>query len=153
MLGLQMAALVHDIGKIGVPIEILTKPGRLTVTEFALIAEHPETGYWILKDIPFSWPVADIVRQHHERVDGSGYPQHLHTDTILPEAKILAVADTVEAMASYRPYRPALGLEFALNEIGKQAGQQLDSDIVQVCTSLFRDKQFVLPHADANWMQ
>jgi HD-GYP domain-containing protein (c-di-GMP phosphodiesterase class II) len=145
LLGLRMAAMVHDIGKISIPAEILTKPTRLSAGERALIHEHPETGYSILKDIPFTWPIAEIVRQHHEKLDGSGYPRGLKGDEILPEAKILAVADIVEAMASDRPYRATLGLEFALKEIERLAGTELDADAVRICAALFREKRLVLP--------
>jgi len=143
--GLRVAAQVHDIGKISIPAEILTKPTKLSTGEWAVIREHPETGYTILKDIPFAWPVAEIVRQHHERLDGSGYPRGLKGDEILPEAMILAVADVVEAMASYRPYRPAIKLNIVLQEIQKQAGTLLDAEAVRVCVSLFRDKHFMVP--------
>jgi HD-GYP domain-containing protein (c-di-GMP phosphodiesterase class II) len=139
-----MAAMVHDIGKISIPAEILTKPTRLSKGEWALIHEHPETGYTILKDIPFTWPIADIVRQHHEKLDGSGYPFGLKGDAILPEAKVLAVADMVEAMAADRPYRATLGLEFALAEIKRLAGTTLDAEVVRVCTALFREKRLSL---------
>ena len=145
LLGLRMAAMVHDIGKISIPAEILTKPTRLSAGEWALIHEHPESGYSILKDIPFTWPIAEIVREHHEKLDGSGYPRGLKGDEILPEAKVLAVADIVEAMASDRPYRAALGLEAALAEIERLAGTQLDAEAVRVCTALFREKRLVLP--------
>jgi putative nucleotidyltransferase with HDIG domain len=143
--GLRVAALVHDIGKISIPSEILTKPAKLSKEEYDLIKTHPEAGYSILRDIPFTWPVADIVRQHHEKLDGSGYPFGLKVDAILPEAKILAVADIVEAMASERPYRAKLGLEVALAEIKALSGRLLDPDVVRVCTNLFREKRLVLP--------
>jgi HD-GYP domain-containing protein (c-di-GMP phosphodiesterase class II) len=143
--GLEMASIVHDIGKIGIPIEILTKPSKLTLNERALISEHPSIGYNILKDIPFPWPIADIVHQHHEKMDGSGYPLQLQGDQILPEAQVLAVADIVESMASYRPYREALGIDVALAEIERQAGIQLDAHIVNTTLKLFRDKGFSLP--------
>lgn len=143
--GLEMAATVHDIGKIGIPIEILTKPSKLSLNERALISEHPSIGYHILKDIPFPWPIADIVHQHHEKIDGSGYPLQLKGDQILPESQVLAVADIVESMASYRPYREALGIDVALAEIERQAGIQLDADIVNTTLKLFRDKSFSLP--------
>jgi PAS domain S-box-containing protein len=143
--GLRMAAMVHDIGKISIPSEILTKPAKLTKEEFDLIKTHPEAGYSILRDIPFTWPVAAIVRQHHEKLDGSGYPYGLKVDAILPEAKILAVADIVEAMASDRPYRAKLGLEVALAEIKALSGTLLDPDVVRVCTDLFREKRLVMP--------
>jgi PAS domain S-box-containing protein len=143
--GLQMAAMVHDIGKISIPTEILTKPSRLSKEEYDLIKTHPQAGYSILRDIPFTWPVAEIVRQHHEKLDGSGYPYGLKVDAILPEAKILAVADIVEAMASDRPYRAKLGLEVALAEIKALSGTLLDADVVRVCTDLFREKRLVMP--------
>jgi HD-GYP domain-containing protein (c-di-GMP phosphodiesterase class II) len=142
--GLRIAAMVHDIGKISIPAEILTKLDRLTPKEWALIKEHPDSSYAILKEIPFTWPIAEIVRQHHEKLDGSGYPQGLKGDAILPEAKILAVADIVEAMASDRPYRATLGLEFALKEIEGLAGTLLDAEVVRVCARLFREKRLSL---------
>jgi PAS domain S-box-containing protein len=142
--GLRIAAIVHDIGKISIPAEILTKLDRLTPEEWALIKEHPDSSYAILKDIPFTWPIAEIVRQHHEKLDGSGYPLGLKGDAILPEAKVLAVADIVEAMASDRPYRATLGLEFALKEIEGLAGTLLDAEVVRVCTRLFREKRLSL---------
>ena len=139
-----MAAQVHDIGKISIPAEILTKPTKLTAGELGLIHEHPETGYIILKNIPFAWPIADIVRQHHERLDGSGYPLGLKGDAILPEAKVLAVADFVEAMGSHRPYRPAVKLTIVLEQIEKEAGTKLDAEAVRICAALFREKRLVL---------
>jgi PAS domain S-box-containing protein len=142
--GLYVAAQVHDIGKISIPAEILTKPTTLTAGELGLIHEHPETGYIILKDIPFSWPIAEIVRQHHERLDGSGYPLGLKEDAILSEAKVLAVADYVEAMGSHRPYRPAVKLAIILKQIEKEAGIKLDAEAVRVCAALFREKRLVL---------
>jgi HD-GYP domain-containing protein (c-di-GMP phosphodiesterase class II) len=145
MQALCVAAQIHDIGKISIPTEILTKPTRLTAPEWSLIREHPETGYSILKDIPFKWKIAEVVRQHHERMDGSGYPQGLKGDAILLGARILAVADIVEAMASSRPYRPALGVNAALQEIEKQAGTSLDAEIVRICVHLFRKKGFAFP--------
>ena len=143
--GLYVAAQVHDIGKISIPAEILTKPTTLTAGELALIHEHPGTGYTILKNIPFPWPIAEIVHQHHERLDGSGYPQGLKGDAILPEAKVLAVADFVEAMGSHRPYRPAAKLKIVLKQIETEAGSKLDAEAVQVCAALFREKRLVLP--------
>jgi PAS domain S-box-containing protein len=145
--GLRVAAQVHDIGKISIPAEILTKPTRLSAGEWGLIREHPETGYTILKNIPFAWPIAEIVRQHHERLDGSGYPLGLKEDAILPEAKVLAVADVVEAMASHRPYRPAIKLNIVLKQIERDAGSLLDAEAVRVCAALFREKHLVLPSA------
>jgi PAS domain S-box-containing protein len=143
--GLRVAAQVHDIGKISIPAEILTKPGQLNAAERAMINEHAEIGYTILKDIPFAWPVAEIVRQHHEKLDGSGYPRGLKADEILPEAKILAVADIVEAMASYRPYRAGIKLHIILQQIEKDAGILLDAEVVRVCLALFREKHFMVP--------
>jgi HD-GYP domain-containing protein (c-di-GMP phosphodiesterase class II) len=142
---LYVAGQVHDIGKISIPAEILTKPIKLTAGEWALIREHTETGYTILKNIPFAWPIAEIVRQHHERMDGSGYPQGLKGDAILPEARVVAIADMVEAMASHRPYRPAIKLNVVLQQIEKEAGSQLDAEAVRACTTLFREKRLVLP--------
>ena len=127
---LYMAAMVHDIGKMSVPSEILTKPSRLTSIEMQLVQGHVDSGYQILKDIPFPWPIADMVRQHHERLDGSGYPQGLKGDEISIEGRILAVADTIEAMSSHRPYRPGLGLDAAMKEIRAEAGSKLDASVV-----------------------
>ena len=148
--GLYVAAQVHDIGKISIPAEILTKPTKLTAGEWGLIHEHPETGYIILKDIPFPWPIAEIVRQHHERLDGSGYPLGLKGDAILPEAKVMAVADMVEAMASHRPYRPAIKLHVVLQQLEKEAGRLLDVEAVRACATLFRQKRLVLPMMQHN---
>jgi putative nucleotidyltransferase with HDIG domain len=140
--GLRLAGIIHDIGKIAVPTEIMTKLGRLTKTEFRLIKDHPRVGYEIVKDIAFPWPVAHIILQHHERLDGSGYPEGLVGDAILPEARILAVADVVEAICSLRPYRPALGLEKALEEVRKGRGICYDTRVVDACIKLFRDGRF-----------
>ncbi len=135
--GLYLAAIVHDFGKIRVPIELLCKPGHLSLSEFTIIKEHVSVGYDILKTIDFPWPIADIVHQHHERLDGSGYPLGLTGETILPEAKILAVADVVEAMTSHRPYRPGLGLDTALAEIRDNKGKRFDTDVVNACLAYF----------------
>lgn len=140
--GMKVAGLIHDIGKISIPAEILSKPGRLTETEFALIKSHPQVAYDILKNINFPWPVAEIVYQHHEYLDGSGYPRGLPADRILLEARILTVADVVEAMASNRPYRPALGIDIALEEINKGSGSRFDAAVVEACLHLFRNKGF-----------
>jgi len=140
--GIRITGLLHDIGKISVPAEILSKPGRLTDIEFNLIKNHPQTGYEILKNIEFPWPVAQIVLQHHERMDGSGYPQGLKGKETMLAAKILAVADVMEAMASHRPYRPALGIEAALEEIAKNKGILYDPKVVDVCVKLFIKKGF-----------
>jgi len=140
--GIKTASLIHDIGKIGIPSEILSKPTKLSDIEFSLIKEHPQTGYNILKSIDFSYPVAQIILQHHERIDGSGYPNGLKDDDILLEAKIIGVADVVEAMSSHRPYRVALGIEAALEEITKNKGILYDPKIVDVCVKLFKEKGF-----------
>jgi putative nucleotidyltransferase with HDIG domain len=142
---LRAGGLTHDIGKLGIPAEILSKPGALTPIELAFIREHPQTAYDILADVPFLGPVAEIVLQHHERLDGSGYPRALKGDQILREARILAVADVVEAMASHRPYRPARGIDAALGEIEQNAGRLYDSEAVEACLHLFRDKGYALP--------
>jgi putative nucleotidyltransferase with HDIG domain len=138
----RIASLIHDIGKIGIPSEILTKPTELDAIEFSFIKKHPEIGYTILKDIDFPYPIARIVLQHHERNDGSGYPQGLKGKYILLEAKIINVADVVEAMSSHRPYREVLGVDVALDEITKNKGVLYDSEIVDVCVKLFKEKGF-----------
>ena len=140
--GIRMAGLIHDIGKISIPFEILTKPGKLNDLEYSLIKTHPQAGYNILKGIEFPWPVAQIVLQHHERMDGSGYPQGLCGKDILLEAGILAVADVVEAMSSHRPYRPAYGIDKALEEISKNKGILYDPEVVNACLRLFNQKGF-----------
>jgi PAS domain S-box-containing protein/putative nucleotidyltransferase with HDIG domain len=140
--GIRIAALVHDIGKINIPAEILSKPSKLNEMEFSLIKNHSKTGYDILKTINFPWPVAQIVLQHHERLDGSGYPNKLKGDEILLEARILGVADVVEAMSSHRPYRPALGIDKALEEISQNKGILYDPEVVDVCLKLFKEKGF-----------
>lgn len=139
---LYMTAIIHDIGKIYVPAEILSKPGRLSKLEFDIIKAHAQVGYDILKVIEFPWAVADIVLQHHERLDGSGYPNGLSDDNILLEAKVIAVADVVEAMASHRPYRPALGIDKALEEISRGRGILYDADVVDACLKVFTEKGF-----------
>ena len=133
---LYMAGMVHDIGKVAVPSEILTKPTRLTDLEMQLVQGHVESGYQILKDIPFPWPIAEIVHQHHERLDGSGYPKGLKGDEICEEARILAVADTIEAMATHRPYRAARGLQAAMDEVRAEAGIKLDEKVVDAAFKL-----------------
>ncbi len=139
---LRIAGLLHDIGKISVPAEILSKPGKLTDVEMKLIMAHPKVGYEILKNIDFDGPVAEIVLQHHERMDGSGYPRGLKGDEILLEARILGVADVVEAMASHRPYRPALGIQMALDEIKRNKGKLYDPQVVDACIKVFKEKGF-----------
>ncbi len=135
--GVKFAAMIHDIGKISVPSDILSKPGKIGVTEFEVVKSHSQTGYELLDKINFPWPISDIVHQHHERLDGSGYPNGLKENDILLEAKIIAVADTVEAMTSHRPYRPALGIKIALEEITTNRGKYFDSNVVDACTSIF----------------
>jgi putative two-component system response regulator len=136
--GIYMGGMIHDLGKIAVPAELLSKPTRLSETEFAIIRTHCKAGYEILKGIDFPWPIAGIVHQHHERINGSGYPQGLKGAEILFEARIMAVADVVEAMASHRPYRPSLGTPAALDEISKNRGVIYDSQAVDACLGLFR---------------
>jgi PAS domain S-box-containing protein len=140
--GIHMAGIIHDVGKIYVPAEILSKPGRLNEIEFSMIKRHCQVGYDILKNIEFPWPIAQMVLQHHERMDGSGYPQGLLGKDILLEARILAVADVVEAMASHRPYRAALGIDKALEEISQNRGVLYDPEVVDVCLKLLIEKGF-----------
>lgn len=142
---IEYAAILHDIGKIRIPVSILTRTGPLLGAEIEMIKVHPEVGYNILKDIPFPWPIAEVVRQHHEKMDGSGYPLGLKGDEILLEAKVLTVADVTEAKSSYRPYRPALGIDNALEEIGTRRGIFYDSEVVDSCIRLFRKQGFVFP--------
>jgi len=142
--GLRVIGRIHDVGKISVPAEILSKPGKLTPIEFEMIKSHSQQGYDILKSVDFPWPVAETVLQHHERLDGSGYPRALKGDAISLSARILAVADTVEAMATHRPYRPALGVQAALREIEQQSGTRYDAKVVDACLRLFRDKAYAL---------
>lgn len=140
--GIHMAAVIHDIGKIHVPAEILSKPTRLTKAEFDIVKTHPQIGYNILKSIEFPWPVADVIRQHHERMNGSGYPQGLKKGDIFLEAGILAVADVVEAMSSYRPYRPARSWGETFDEITKNRAILYEPHAVDVCLELFKKKHF-----------
>ncbi|MGA3279362.1 MAG: PAS domain S-box protein [Smithella sp.] len=143
--GIRMVGTIHDIGKLSIPAEILTKPIKLTKIEFSLIKEHSVSGYDMLKDIESPWPLAEIIYQHHERMNGSGYPRKLKGNEILIEARIMAVADVVEAMSSHRPYRAALGIEAALEEIEKNKGILYDNVVVDACLSLFREKGYKLP--------
>jgi len=140
--GVRMGAMIHDIGKIYIPAEILNRPGKLSDNEFAIIKSHPAVGYDIIKGVEFPWPVAQMIRQHHERMDGSGYPDSLKGDAILLEARILAVADVVEAMASHRSYRAGLGVQVALEEISKNSGHVYDADVVDACVKLFKEKGY-----------
>jgi len=139
VLGLRMAGMLHDIGKINIPVEILNKPGRLSDIEMEILRSHAAVGHEILQDVDFPWPVADIVLQHHEALDGNGYPHGLSGDKILLDARILTVCDVVEAMASDRPYRPALGLDKALAEIRNQRGKRMDRDVVDACIRVIAD--------------
>jgi len=141
--GLRMAAVIHDIGKLYIPAEMLTKPGLLTKEELSLIKIHPQVGYDILKGIEFPWPIAEIVYQHHERLDGSGYPRGLLDKDILLESKIVAVADVIEAMSTNRPYRPSIGMNKALQEIQEQKKTLFDASVVDACVKILkRDKLF-----------
>jgi PAS domain S-box-containing protein len=142
--GIKMAGSIHDIGKLSIPAEILSKPTKLTNVEFSLIKEHVRSGYEMLKDVQSPWPLAQIVYQHHERMDGSGYPRNLKGDEIIMEARIMAVADVVEAMASHRPYRPSLGINMALEEIEKNKGILYDAGVADACLRLFREKGYAL---------
>jgi PAS domain S-box-containing protein len=141
---LRMAATIHDIGKISVPAEILSKPAKLTHLEFGLIKIHPQAGYDILQGIEFPWPVAQVILQHHEKMDGSGYPEGLKGEEILLEARVLAVADVVEAMATHRPYRPALGIDVAMKDIERNRGILYDTNAVNACLRLFRENRYQL---------
>ena len=142
--GIRMAGIIHDIGKLSIPAEILSKPSKLTEIEFSLIKEHTRSGYEMLKDVESPWPLAEIVYQHHERLNGTGYPRNLKGNEILIESQILAVADVLEAMASHRPYRAALGIEAALEEIEKNKGILYDNAVADACLRLFREKGYKL---------
>jgi PAS domain S-box-containing protein len=142
--GIRMAGSIHDIGKLSIPAEILSKPTKLTDIEFSLIKEHSRSGYEMLKDVESPWPLAEIIYQHHERMNGSGYPRNLKGDDILIEARILAVSDVVESMASHRPYRPSLGIKAALEEIEKNRGTLYDHNVTDACLRLFREKDYQL---------
>lgn len=144
--GLRLGATIHDIGKIYIPAEILNRPGQLSINEFGMIKSHPDVGYDIIKDVKFPWPVAEMVLQHHERMDGSGYPKGLKEEEIILEARILAVADVVEAITSHRPYRPALGVDIALAEIKSNRGTFYDADVVDACLKLFLEKGYTFEH-------
>jgi putative nucleotidyltransferase with HDIG domain len=143
--GLRLGAIIHDIGKLHTPVELLTKPGKLMAVELELIRQHPLAGYEIVKDVDFPWPVAQMVLQHHERMDGSGYPHGRKGEEIVLEARILAVADVVDGMSTHRPYRPALGLQAALQEIERMRGRWLDAQAVDACLRLFREQELLLP--------
>jgi putative two-component system response regulator len=139
---IKYAGILHDIGKIRIPVSILTRPGKLMDAELKMIRIHPKVGYDLLRPIPFPWPIAEVVYQHHEKLDGSGYPRGLTSEEILPEAKILTVADVTEAAMSYRPYRPALGLGVALDEISTHRGTRYDVEAVDACIELFKRDNF-----------
>ncbi len=139
-----LAGLLHDLGKISVPSDLLTRPGKLQSYEFVLIKQHPRVGHDILAQVPFRMPLAEIVLQHHERLDGGGYPQGLRKADILPEARILAVADVVEAISNHRPYRPARGIDRAMNIIHEHGENGLDPDVVRACVRLFMDRGYAL---------
>jgi putative nucleotidyltransferase with HDIG domain len=142
--GIRMAGSIHDIGKLSIPAEILSKPTKLSDIEFSLIKAHAQRGYEMLRDVESPWPLAQIVYQHHERMDGSGYPRNLKGEEICIEARVLSVADVVEAMASHRPYRPGLGIDAALKEIEKNRGTFYDNTAADACLRLFREKGFKL---------
>jgi len=140
--GTKIASLVHDIGKVDLPTEIISKPSKLVEVEFNLIKNYPNVGYDILKKVDFPWPIAEIVLQHQEKIDGSGYPRGLKGDEICIEAKILGVANVVEAMSSYKSYRPALSIDEALTEIYKNKNILFDPEVVDTCLKLFKEKDF-----------
>ena len=144
--GVRTAGVVHDLGKMHIPIEILSRPGKLTKEEYNIVRSHAQVGYDILKEIEFPWPIANIVHQHHEKMDGSGYPLGLSHSAIIMEARILCAADVVEAMASHRPYRPALGMDKALDEITRGKGSRFDSDVVDSCLTVIKEKSFEFKH-------
>ena len=144
-LGLHLAASIHDLGKIGIPAELLSKPGRLSAPQFNLIKEHAQLGYEIIKNVHFPWPIGDIILQHHERLDGTGYPLKLKAEATLLESKVLAVADVVEAMSSHRPYRPALGIDVALDEILAKSGTLYDPEVAAACVRIFRENGYKFP--------
>jgi len=143
--GTRLAALIHDLGSFKIPVEVLVKPGKLSAVERLLVQSHPEVAHRILQGIEFPWPIAEIVLQHHERIDGSGYPRGLPGSAMLIEAKIVAVADAMEAMLSDRPYRPSLGVEAALNELIQYRGTSYDPAVVDACARLFAERGFQLP--------
>ncbi|HEX3632410.1 MAG TPA: HD domain-containing phosphohydrolase [Casimicrobiaceae bacterium] len=143
--GTRLAALIHDLGSFKIPVEVLVKPGKLTARERVLVQSHPEVAHRILQSIEFPWPIAEIILQHHERIDGTGYPRALLGPALLIEAKIIAVADAMEAMLSDRPYRPALGVEVAVNELIQHRGTAYDPAVVDACARLFTKQGFTLP--------
>ncbi|MDD5015319.1 MAG: HD domain-containing protein [Atribacterota bacterium] len=140
--GVRFASLVHDVGKVNLPTEIVSKPSKLVEVEFNLVKNHPRIGYEILKKVDFPWPIAEIVFQHQEKIDGTGYPRGLKGNEILIEAKVLGVANVVEAMSSYKSYRPALGINEALTEISKCENTLFDPEVVDTCLKLFKEREF-----------
>jgi HD-GYP domain-containing protein (c-di-GMP phosphodiesterase class II) len=144
--GIKVAGMVHDMGKLSVPAEIVTKPGALTSFEFSIIKEHPARAFEVLKEIDFPWPVAEMVLQHHERLDGSGYPSGLKGDEIGLEARVLAVADVVGAISSHRPYRRDLGIEAALKEIDKKKGVLYDTEVSRACRRSIKGSKVFMAH-------
>ena len=148
--GLRFAGILHDVGKIRIPVSILSRSGKLLDAEHEMLKIHPQVSYDILKNIPFPWPVAQMALQHHERIDGSGYPQGLRGDQMLPEAKILAVADVTEANSSFRPYRPAHGIKAALERLDEQKGLRYDADAVSACLELFEEGNFAFDYHGEN---
>ena len=140
--GIELASTIHDVGKIAIPVEILTKPGKLSKVEFMLVQTHVEAGYDIIKNIEFPWPIARMILEHHERIDGSGYPQGLKGDEMLLGSRIIAVSDVIEAMSTHRPYRFVLGIDEALAEIKQHRGTLYDAQVVDACLKLFTEKRF-----------
>jgi putative nucleotidyltransferase with HDIG domain len=151
--GLRMAGVIHDLGKIIVPSEILCKPGNLTGLEYELIKSHVQAGYDILKKIQFPWPLADIILQHHERMDGSGYPNGLMGDEIILEACIISVADVFETISSHRPYRPSLGLGKAVEEIVRNKGVLYHPVVAEICLQLIQEKRFLFQDIQGSFSQ
>lgn len=140
--GIELASTIHDVGKIAIPVEILTKPGKLSKVEFMLVQTHVEAGYDIVKNIQFPWPIARMILEHHERMDGSGYPQGLKGDEILLGSRIIALSDVIEAMSTHRPYRFVVGIDAALDEIKQHRGTLFDAQAVDACLKLFAEKRF-----------
>jgi putative two-component system response regulator len=149
--GIRIAGILHDVGKIRIPVSILSRSGRLLEAEYKMLKIHPQVSFDILKDIPFPWPVAQMALQHHERLDGSGYPQGISGEEMLLEAKILAVADVTEANSSFRPYRPAHGIEAALEKIAQQKGKRYDAEAVSACQALFATGAFRFDYSTAKF--
>lgn len=147
--GIRVAGSIHDIGNISIPEQILCKPEKLTEYEMLLVRNHVQAGFDMMKDIDFPWPIAKIILQHHERLDGSGYPNGTKGGEIILESRIVAVADVVDAIASHRPYRPALGIQSALNEIAQGNGLVYDADVVKACLKIFHDEGYAREYASS----